>query len=95
MIAVAPGYQPADRGQRGLVIQALAADGYRAIFSRGELFNRDTTEQVLVAQCQVGQALGKAEGRLALRALGDLKPGPRHVRKLCAIIVNKLEAALK
>lgn len=95
MIAGAPGYQPAGRGQRGLVIQALAADGYRAIFSRGELFNRDTTEQVLVVQSQGGEVLGNADGPLALRALADLKPGPRHVRNLCAIIVNKLEAASK
>ena len=95
MIAGAPGYQHAGRGQRGLVIQALAADGYRAIFSRGELFNRDTTEQVLVVQSQGGEVLGNADGPLALRALGDLKPGPRHVRNLCAIIMNKLEAALK
>ena len=95
MIAGAPGYQPAGRGQRGLVIQALAADGYRAIFSRGELFNRDTTEQVLVVQRPGGQRLGHAEGPLALRALRHLKPAPRHVSKLCAIIMNKLEAALK
>ena len=73
----------------------MTTDGDRAVVSWGELFSSDTTEQVLVAQSQGGQALGKTEGRLALRALGDLKPGPRHVRKLCAIIVNKLEAALK
>ena len=95
VIAGAPGYQHAGRGQRGLVIQALAADGYRAIFSRGELFNSDTTEQVLVVQRPGGQRLGHAEGPLALRALRHLKPAPRHVRKQCAIIVNKLEAASK
>lgn len=95
VIAGAPGYQTAGAAQRGLVFQAVAIDGYRAIFSWGELFNSDATEQVLVIQSQGGQPLDNAEGPLALRALGDLKPGPRHVRNLCAIIVSKLGAALK
>ena len=95
MIASAPGYQKAGRGQRGLVFQAVATDGYRAVCSWGELFNSDTTEQVLVLQSQGGQALGNADGPLTLRALGGLRPGPRHVRNLCAIIVNTLETASK
>ena len=95
MIAGAPTDQHAGRGQRGLVIQALAADGYRAIFSRDELFNSDTTEQVQVVQRQGGQRLCHAEGPLALHALRHLKPAPRHVRNLCAIIVNTLETASK
>jgi len=95
VIADAPGYQNAGRSQRSLVFQAVATDGYRAVFSWGELFNSDATEQVLVVQSQGGQLLGTAEGPLALRALGDLKPGPRHVRNLCAIIVHRLEVASK
>lgn len=42
---------------------------------------------------QGGQPLGNAEETPALHALGDLKLGLRHVRNLCAIIANKLEAA--
>ena len=77
------------------MFQAVASDGYRAFFSGGEFFNSETTEQVLVVQRPGGQRLGHAEGPLALRALRHLKPAPRQVRNLCAIIVNKLEAASK
>jgi hypothetical protein len=29
-------------------------------------------------------------GPLALRALADLRPGPRHVRNLCALVLRPL-----
>ncbi len=35
---------------------------------------------------QDGRPLEAAEGPLALRALSDVRPGPRHVRNLCALL---------
>lgn len=74
-----------DRGARGAVVEALASDGYRALFSWGELFNHPAGEQVLVVRGVDGRALDAQAGPLALRALADLRPGPRHVRNLCAV----------
>jgi hypothetical protein len=76
----------AQRTQRWLMFEAVATDGYRALFSWGELFNSPLGEQVLVIATQDGRPLAATEGPLALRALGDLRPGPRHVRNLCGLI---------
>lgn len=78
-----------DRGARPAVIEALATDGYRAVFSWGEVFNTTLGEQILVIAQQDGRALDAAAGPLALRSLGDLRPGPRHVRNLCALRVRR------
>jgi hypothetical protein len=77
-----------ERGLRTSIVEAVASDGYRAIFSWGEVFNHPGGEQILVIRAQDGQALGAAAGPLALRALADTRPGPRHVRNLCALIVR-------
>lgn len=81
---------PADnhRASRTLVFEAVATDGYRAVFTWGELFNSSAGEQVLVISAQDGRALGNEQGPLALRALADLRPGPRHVRNLCGVVVR-------
>jgi hypothetical protein len=81
---------PADRSARTGIVEAVATDGYRAVFSWGELFNGAAGEQVLVITTQDGQPLDAVAGPLALRALGDLRPGPRHVRNLCAVRVGGL-----
>jgi hypothetical protein len=81
------------RDQRGWVFDAIATDGYRAVFSWGELFNSDAGEQVLVIVAQDGKPLDDREGPLALRALADRRPGPRHVRNLCAVVARPLPAA--
>ncbi len=81
-------FGPNDRGGRALLVEAVATDGYRAWFSWGELFNHPAGEQVIVIRAQDGRPLDTAAGPLALRALGDLRPGPRHVRNLCALIVR-------
>lgn len=77
-----------DRGGRWLLVEAVATDGYRAFFSWGELFNHPAGEQVIVITAADGRPLDTAAGPLALRALADLRPGPRHVRNLCAVIVR-------
>jgi Oxidoreductase molybdopterin binding domain len=76
------------RAMRAATIEALATDGYRAAFSWGELFNSTTGDQVLVITTQDGVPLSTEQGPLALRALADLRPGPRHVRNLCALVVR-------
>jgi len=90
VIAAAGGDDRQGRDQRAWVFEAVATDGYRAVFSWGELFNSDAAEQVLVITGQDGQPLGAAEGPLALRALADRRPGPRHVRNLCAVVARAL-----
>ncbi len=77
-----------DRGARTHLVEAVASDGYRAVFSWGELFNTVVGEQALVITAQDGKPLDAAAGPLALRSLADLRPGPRHVRNLCALIVR-------
>lgn len=73
---------------RHLLIEAVATDRYVGVFSWGELFNSDLGEQVLVIRTQDDRPIGPQAGPLALRSLGDLRPGPRHVRNLCAIVVR-------
>jgi hypothetical protein len=88
VIASAPSYERQGRAQRWLTFEAVATDGYRAMFSWGELFNTDAAEHVLVIRARDGKPLDAAEGPLALRALADTRPGPRHVRNLCAIVAR-------
>jgi hypothetical protein len=78
---------PTDRGARLSGVEAVALDGWRAWFSWGEVFNSAAGEQMLVIQQVDGVALDTHAGPLALRALADTRPGPRHVRQLCALIV--------
>jgi hypothetical protein len=78
-----------DRAARVGIVEAVATDNYRAVFSWGELFNSSLGDQVMVVSAQDGKALDATAGPLALRSLGDLRPGPRHVRNLCAIVVRR------
>ena len=78
-----------DRGTRVGIVEAVATDGYRATFSWGELFNSSLGEQTLVIVAQDGRPLDAAAGPLALRSLADIRPGPRHVRNLCALLVRR------
>ncbi len=88
LVAHAAVFAPNERGGRAFTVDAIATDGYRAVFSWGELFNGTAGEQVIVIAAQDGKPLDTAAGPLALRALGDLRPGPRHVRNLCALVVR-------
>ena len=78
-----------DRAARLGVVEAVATDGYRATFSWGELFNSSLGEQVLVILARDGRPLEADAGPVALRALADIRPGPRHVRNLCALLVRR------
>lgn len=90
LVAATGLFGPNDRGGRLATVEAVATDGYRAIFSWGELFNSPAGAQTVIVATLDGQPLGTAAGPLALRALGDLRPGPRHVRNLCALVVRPL-----
>lgn len=79
-----------ERAMRGVVFEAIATDNYRAVFSWGELFNNAIADQVLVITAVDGQLLGSDQGPLALRSLSDLRPGPRHVRNLCALVARTM-----
>lgn len=80
------------RDARRLVFEAVATDRYTAVFSWGEVFNGVAGDQVLVISAQDGQPLGADAGPLALRSLGDVRPGPRHVRNLCAVVARLIAA---
>ena len=54
-----------DRSLRTGLVEAIATDGYRAIFSWGELYNAAVGDQVLVIRSQDGTALDAVAGPLA------------------------------
>lgn len=80
---------PTDRGARMATIELVATDGYRAMFSWGEVFNTAVGDQVLVITAQDGRPLDSIAGPVALRSLADMRPGPRHVRNLCSVVVRR------
>lgn len=85
---------PTDRGARLATLELVATDGYRALFSWGELFKTAVGDQVLVITAQDGRPLDAIAGPVALRSLADLRPGPRHVRNLCAVVVRRSTGGL-
>lgn len=79
----------ADRRWRTAIVELVATDGYRAVFSWGELFNSVLGNEVIVVRAVDGRPLDAYAGPLALRSLADLRPGPRHVRNLCGVLVRR------
>jgi hypothetical protein len=75
------------RPLRNTRIEIVAKDGYKATFSWGEIFNNPTGSQVLLITKQDGKYLDVQEGPVAIRSLGDIRPGARHVRNICAVSV--------
>ena len=73
------------RPLRNTRIEIVAKDGYKATFSWGEIFNNPTGSQVLLITKQDGKYLDAQEGPVAIRSLGDIRPGARHVRNICAV----------
>ena len=70
------------RDLRRTIVVAIASDGYRAVFSWGELFNSPIGDGVVVIYARNGAPLGDQDGRIALVSLKDERPGPRHVKWL-------------
>lgn len=66
-----------------------ATDGYTVVFSWSELYNTDIGPGVLVLVEKEGQPLADTEGPLALISRKDIHTGPRHVRWLSSIAVQR------
>jgi DMSO/TMAO reductase YedYZ molybdopterin-dependent catalytic subunit len=85
------GIQKEERhAMRRTYVVATASDGYKAIFSWGELFNTPIGQGVLVVYERDGAALDEGEGRIALVSLADDRVGPRHVKWLQRIEVKRV-----
>ena len=79
--------------RRRSVAVATAGDGYRAVFSYGELYLSPAGERALVAIERDGAPLDARGGPVALVSLADLRTGPRHVRDLRSIEVVRVSGA--
>ena len=76
---------------RRMVVVAKGTDGYRVVYSWGELFNSPEGDQVLVYVEREGQPLGADEGRFALVPMHDLRTGARQVKWLESIEVRRID----
>jgi len=75
---------------RRSIVVATASDGYKAVFSWAELFNTAIGDGVLIVYERDGKPLADDEGRIALVSLKDTRPGPRHVKWLSSIAVERV-----
>ena len=75
---------------RRLYVVATASDGYKAVFSWGELFNSRIGRGLLVVFERNGKPIDDSEGRIALLSTEDDRMGPRHVRWLKRIEVRRI-----
>jgi DMSO/TMAO reductase YedYZ molybdopterin-dependent catalytic subunit len=75
---------------RRTYVIATATDGFKAVFSWGELFNTPIGRGVLVAFERDGAPLREGEGRITLVSFGDERPGTRHVKWLERIEVRRV-----
>lgn len=81
---------PGHNDVKKMIIVATASDGYKAVFSWNELFNSSLGDGVLVFFEKNGKPLSEAEGRIAMVSQQDTRTGPRHVRWLERIEVQKI-----
>jgi len=72
------------------VIIASASDGYKVVFSWSELYNSSLGDGVLVYFEKDGKPLADDEGHVAMISSKDTRTGPRHVKWLQAIEVQKI-----
>jgi len=75
---------------RRLYVVATASDGYKAVFSWGELFNSRIGRGAMVVFERKGKPLDDSEGRIALVSTEDDRIGPRHVKWLKRIEVRRI-----
>lgn len=76
---------------RRMFVVAKGTDGYRVVYSWGELFNSPEGDQVLVYVEREGKPLGADEGRFALVPMHDLRTGARQVKWLERIDVRRID----
>jgi hypothetical protein len=85
------GLAPSDHNiLKRLVIVATASDDYKAVFSWNELYNTSVGSGVLILYAKDGKPLDDSEGRFALVSTMDRHTGPRHVRWLSDVQVQKI-----
>jgi DMSO/TMAO reductase YedYZ molybdopterin-dependent catalytic subunit len=82
--------QDAPHALRRTYVVATASDGFKAVFSWGELFNTPVGRGVLVAYERDGAPLRDGEGKIALVSLADERSGTRHVKWLERIEVGRI-----
>lgn len=82
------GLTPDRHAVRRAYVLLTAQDGYQTVFSWGELFNTRQGEDVLVVLRHGEDDLPARDGLPSLRALQDLRSGPRHVRWLTVVDVR-------
>jgi len=75
---------------RRLYVVATASDGYKAVFSWGELFNSRIGRGAMVVFERNGKPIDDSEGRIALISTEDDRIGPRHVKWLKRIEVRRM-----
>jgi len=81
------GLAPDRHAVRRAYVLLTAQDGYQTVFSWGELYNSRGGDDVLVLLQHGEDNLLARDGFPSLRALQDLRPGPRHVRWLTSVDV--------
>lgn len=85
-----------DRGAWTSIVEAVASDGYRAVFSWGELVNSAVGEQAVVITAQDGKALDAAAVRWRCARWPTCARGPGMcatcVRSSCAVLRAALPA---
>jgi DMSO/TMAO reductase YedYZ molybdopterin-dependent catalytic subunit len=77
--------KPVERERHDLrrsIVVATATDGYRTVFSWGELFLSPIGDGAMVVFERDGAPLAANEGPFAIVSLKDTQPGPRHVKWL-------------
>ena len=84
------GIKQADHKDRGYYFVARATDGYKAIFSWGEIFNNSTGDRTYIIVEKNGSPILE-KGEFELICINDLKPGPRHVYWLSSIEVFHID----
>lgn len=72
---------------RRAYVLLTAQDGYKTVFSWGELYNSRLGDDVLVLLRHGDDDLLARDGFPSLRSLQDVRPGPRHVRWLTSVEV--------
>ncbi|MCJ8154563.1 molybdopterin-dependent oxidoreductase [Chryseobacterium sp. SSA4.19] len=75
---------------RNFYIITRASDDYKATFSWAEFFNSPIGEKAYVVFEQNGRPL-KEKGEMIMVSLNDTKTGPRHVKWLKSIEVNRVK----
>lgn len=79
---------PKDRGKYYILI--TASDGYKVLFSYNELYSSNTGEQVFLLYEENGKPI-EEDGAFVVICASDEITGPRHVKWVESVTVNRLD----